>query len=925
MARALQLPAGQGSITSEQMPAGLPAGTWTWNWTWSRPGTWTWDWAPTLSPSIAPASGSGTGRGSGPTNKPRAPTTSSARASLPPTHGVVRRHRVAQSNTVTAVASATAEATIHGSVEQAAASGRRRCSRARSSPSDQHATAAAEALQHDAANIAAGWQQPAQANTVSAEATAVAGVDARQHVEQGHETETGRSSSPPGPSSSGPASRSRSRRRSPPTSRLPSRAWSPAVRTEPTSSSPAQAPRPQPSHSRRSTRRASSAVASTPPGPDSSSSPSRSHRPPRQSIQTDDLDPGTTRPRSAHRTLQGNRDHGRVLAAVGETARSRRLRHVAGRSSARPGAAGIIRDGDDHPAAAARPGRAGRRQPRDERRPGRAAGRSRSSSRPRSRSRVESRRRPRTSRSSSWPTRQSSANGGVSGGARVVNCATVQQSSQQAMGTDAFGRTPIDATTFCTPATGSPSRARRAGRRAGSPRSPITARSDGPAASTRLLRVRIQRPAAHAFKSSFRDRTAAPRTPAAPHVPRRHHRFRRRPAKGPPRNCPFRKASEQPTRSHCLPSAPVSVDGAGSATLGARRRGCRRVGRRAIPPLRHAERLLAGVGRADRQAVGALLRTARDTRVARSLHPRATPGPGPVSGIDKHECSEGSENVSRKFLLLGAMAVGLVIPSSALADTGFNGFVPGDLNGNIQAAIQSATVSQAGIATSGRRRWRRRHVERRHGLRRRRRKRELRCQGSERPERELHGRNSSGNTSGSVSGGNTMSHGNNGGDAGNLNGVRCPSTRRTTPMQVTRRAPTAASRSLRTSTTRATTSRPAETQRTTAASCAGGCVGQNGGDGGNSKAESDDGGDTKAESDKGGRSGSADGGGNSNSQGTSGNGGSGWSRWDTAVSPSTWLRPATERRLGRQRRKGDAGRGRWPHRGWRRLERHQQR
>ena len=63
--------------------------------------------------------------------------------------------------------------------------------------------------------------------------------------------------------------------------------------------------------------------------------------------------------------------------------------------------------------------------------------------------------------------------------------------------------------------------------------------------------------------------------------------------------------------------------------------------------------------------------------------------------------NEGSENVSRKFLILGVVALGLGIPSTAMAESGFKGFAPGDLNGNVQAAIQTAIVTQGGIATSG--------------------------------------------------------------------------------------------------------------------------------------------------------------------------------------------------------------------------------
>src|SRR5262249_54273893 len=84
-----------------------------------------------------------------------------------------------------------------------------------------------------------------------------------------------------------------------------------------------------------------------------------------------------------------------------------------------------------------------------------------------------------------------------------------------------------------------------------------------------------------------------------------------------------------------------------------------------------------------------------------SLRHSSHAGPGLGHGFGTDERNEGSENVSRKFLILGVMAVGLVIPSTAFAESGFKGFNSGDLNGNVQSAIQTAIVTQGGTATSG--------------------------------------------------------------------------------------------------------------------------------------------------------------------------------------------------------------------------------
>ena len=180
-------PSGQGTVTTEQASAGLVAGTWIWNWAWSRPAGQTWDWAPELSLDCACVwiwdwSWNWT-------EEPAAASTPAAEPTddAPAGDGAV----IEQSNVVTADASATVEATIDGSFDQAAPSGLTSAFAGQIVFVEQQATATATAVQSDVSNIAVGWKRATQANTVSAEATADATTTAIQHVEQAHDTETG--------------------------------------------------------------------------------------------------------------------------------------------------------------------------------------------------------------------------------------------------------------------------------------------------------------------------------------------------------------------------------------------------------------------------------------------------------------------------------------------------------------------------------------------------------------------------------------------------------------------------------------------------------------------------------------------------------------------------------------------------------------
>ena len=55
--------------------------------------------------------------------------------------------------------------------------------------------------------------------------------------------------------------------------------------------------------------------------------------------------------------------------------------------------------------------------------------------------------------------------------------------------------------------------------------------------------------------------------------------------------------------------------------------------------------------------------------------------------------------MSRRLIAFGVVAIGLVFPSTALAD--FNGFDKDSLKANVQASIQNAQINQSGTATSG--------------------------------------------------------------------------------------------------------------------------------------------------------------------------------------------------------------------------------
>ena len=168
--------------------------------------------------------------------------------------------------------------------------------------------------------------------------------------------------------------------------------------------------------------------------------------------------------------------------------------------------------------------------------------------------------------------------GGLAGGASVVNCATVQQSSRQAIGSDATGPQTEDASAFCTP----PAAAEPEPGAADTGSSPADAAAqepvahvadyfgddDAPRHGSAHLRVTAI-PASHAVTTVRQgvDQPLPAFVAAAPHTedglaseistPTREGAAQESPAGSAAR----RRAGGKPA----LPSAPDSVNGAGSA------------------------------------------------------------------------------------------------------------------------------------------------------------------------------------------------------------------------------------------------------------------------------------------------------------------------------------------------------------------------
>ena len=195
------MPAGLVSVTSESVPseqagADVVAGSWTWIWNWSRPGDWSWNWAPTLVPDCSSCAWVWTWDWNWSEDKAEA-TTTAAQPAAPTGSGETAVNAsgpddgpaIVQSNTVTAVASAAAEATLVEAVAQVDPSGAAAPFAGQIVTLTQSVSAAASALQRDAANVTGDWAPAAQSNSITVEAEAVAGVEASQRIEQGNAAE----------------------------------------------------------------------------------------------------------------------------------------------------------------------------------------------------------------------------------------------------------------------------------------------------------------------------------------------------------------------------------------------------------------------------------------------------------------------------------------------------------------------------------------------------------------------------------------------------------------------------------------------------------------------------------------------------------------------------------------------------------------
>ena len=179
--------ASHGTISVSGEPAGSApvAGSLSWTWAWTRPGNWTWSWAKTLTLDCAcawvwdwnwswtaePAQTDLTADSTGPDETPAA-------AGVP---------AVSQANTVTAVAVASADATLTETVVQSDTSGTQPLFAGQIVTIVQSAAATANASQRGSANSVGNVGSASQSNRVRVEATAVAVADADQRIEQGNE------------------------------------------------------------------------------------------------------------------------------------------------------------------------------------------------------------------------------------------------------------------------------------------------------------------------------------------------------------------------------------------------------------------------------------------------------------------------------------------------------------------------------------------------------------------------------------------------------------------------------------------------------------------------------------------------------------------------------------------------------------------
>ena len=774
---------GEGTVTSEQAPAGLTAGTWIWNWQWSRPDGQAWDWAPpglsvdcacvwiwdwSWNWAVEPAAAST------PTSDDAAPVDGGA--------------AVTQSNLVTAGAYATAEATIDGSVDQAPSG---LVSVDQAAPSglaslglvsvfagqivtvDQEVSATARAVQSGVSNVAYGWKRVAQANTVEGVAVADAAATAVQGVAQGHEREVGPSRGEGGVDQ-----------------------WA-GQQIEVSQTATADADASQShivgkspvSRSAVVVRAAASAVVVVQQEIEQESVVGRGDHDlwagqlfqaaqiadaSAAGAQSDDeIDPGVVRPSS-----RVARSTAAALAAAYSLQSARQLAAGAGDTSQIAQQLVQVLQGSAAHAATIQPPRSPvggdgeSLATTDADASGRAFMEELSTQ-----ASIEGGEQETTQNISilQLADATSSAIGGVSGGGRVVNCATVGQSSQQAIGLDAFGVALTDATTFCTPAADDPGTTEAAAP-AAEPLAAEHRRVHGHRPDEVLCEIVAPGAGAAAGGASLQRGSAGSegRVPGADSAVQRRclgiTDFDAKRGEGPRSGRPSVSASDKPTGAHHSRRNPAPLTEPDPQPR--RQAPGLEAGWPCWPPAASPRRRATWWRGPIRPSGGRSITPDGSKRPGsspafNSCHSRPGPGRG---NFHNSECSEGSK-VSKKILLLGAVAVGLLIPSSALAGN-FKGFNPADLKANIQSSIQSATVTQGGTAQSGAATGGSASSTSGSGSGGAGGTSNTGAQGANGQTVQSTGGSSNGTESGDVKGGNTVSLGNSGGDAKNENSVK---------------------------------------------------------------------------------------------------------------------------------------------------------
>ena len=435
--------ASHGTISVSSEPAGSApvAGSLSWTWAWTRPGNWTWSWAKTLTLDCAcawvwdwnwswtaePAQTDLTADSTGPDGTPAAED----------------EPMVSQANTVTAVASASTDATLAETVVQTDPSGTQPLFAGQIVTIVQSASATAHASQHGSANIVGNVGSASQSNRVKVEATAVAVADADQRIEQGNEQ--GADEAAPAPAAGQWAGQQADISQS--ASATATGAQADVVATEPDGSSDVLA------------SASSTAMVSSRQHVDQTNGPGTGNRSQWAGQQVEAAQIAI----SAAETIQAGGESIRVRVA--RAAASAQAKAVALQSSDQLAAGDVagsqvsrqlieVLQGASAAASTAQPvqphiGPEGDTYASSEARASGAALTEQLSTQ----LSLEGGDQDATQNVSVLQVADatSQSGGGLAGRASVTNCATAQQSSRQAIGADAIGSETADATAFCTP------------------------------------------------------------------------------------------------------------------------------------------------------------------------------------------------------------------------------------------------------------------------------------------------------------------------------------------------------------------------------------------------------------------------------------------------------------------------------------------